>query len=576
MNGKQKAGKLDNSTRQTKEEATRRHRKNSSDAARDTIQKNTNAIDITKSDHSFSKNDNFNLTQLKQTQLDFDKKDRYERTVAHHAAGKGDLDIIKRIGEKTEKLHAKDTAGMTPIHYAAENGKNEIIKEIYRMDPHTLAEVANTGDTAAHYAMFRKKNNTLKILYELNESIFRRENNNKIKVIGTILRDTNGYFKDFIFYLYLNQVKEKKQFLFFIRYAIKKKHIGILNSAPKKLHDYKYEEKEINELYKLAIKKQALYFIKALSTIEETDIHNLVNMALKDKQLPIFTVICRENSSRLSEKSDKGSMIIHQLIKLKKTNHLKELLRIKPSCTQDKDKDGLTAAHMAAISGECIMLKILHEYNNTCLMKQDNEGKTPAHYSVLFSKKPAIHLLESLAPKSFELKDKSGLKPTESAHLWSESNALTRNFLDNIKPKEKSDHNESDKNNSGINKNKNAHMQLPFQFDIHRLFDFDNTKSTHLNLNIESQVDITKDLARIEQMKSREFSQDNSHQLTQSHHDPQNVLLEKSKSDQSRINTVITENQYNLMRPAINKRKAVNNDRTREVKQKPTQPGNYK
>ena len=119
-------------------------------------------------------------------------------------------------------------------------------------------------------------------------------------------------------------------------------------------------------------------------------------------------------------------------------------------------------------------------------------------------------------------------------------------------------------------------MQLPFQFDIHSLLGFDNTNSTRLNLNIESQVDITEDLAKIEKMKSREFSQDNSHRLTQSHLNPQNVLLEKSKSDQVRINTAIIANNYHLMRAAMNKRKAVHNDRTREVKQKPTQPGSYK
>ncbi|NPB04032.1 MAG: ankyrin repeat domain-containing protein [Thermotogae bacterium] len=89
----------------------------------------------------------------------------YFHTPLHCAAGGGDVEAIKELLKRGERIDARDIYGRTPLHYAAMDGKSEAVRYLLSIgaDPNARD---NLGKTPLHYAVHAEDVKTVKALVE--------------------------------------------------------------------------------------------------------------------------------------------------------------------------------------------------------------------------------------------------------------------------------------------------------------------------------------------------------------------------------------------------------------------------
>ena len=61
---------------------------------------------------------------------DVHAKDNEGKTVLHHAAACGDLNVVKHLIDKGADVHARDNEGKTALHHAAAQGHLDVVKHL--------------------------------------------------------------------------------------------------------------------------------------------------------------------------------------------------------------------------------------------------------------------------------------------------------------------------------------------------------------------------------------------------------------------------------------------------------------
>ncbi|GBM77457.1 Ankyrin-3 [Araneus ventricosus] len=90
-------------------------------------------------------------TLLKHSKIDINLKGLEGRTLLHHAAVSGSLEIVKRLVEKGAAINGRDSAGAKPIHVAAREGHQDIV-EYFLTEGLDIDDRGENGCSLLHYA----------------------------------------------------------------------------------------------------------------------------------------------------------------------------------------------------------------------------------------------------------------------------------------------------------------------------------------------------------------------------------------------------------------------------------------